>query len=58
MKQVPDAEENRRLGKIQSDKAGKLPEGDAKQARLKKARDYEADARSRAWRDSNLKSPK
>lgn len=37
MKQVPDAEENRRLGKIQSDKAGKLPEGDAKQAHLKKA---------------------
>lgn len=58
MKPMTDADENRRLAKIQSDKAGELPEGKAKQAHLQKARDYEADARSKAWRDSNLKSPK
>jgi hypothetical protein len=58
MKPMTDADESRRLGKIQSDKAGKLPEGSDKQAHLQRDRDYEADARSKAWRDSSLKAPK
>ncbi len=51
MKPMPDADENRRLAAIQADKADKLPEGPAKQSRLKKARDHEASAHSNDWRE-------
>jgi hypothetical protein len=55
---MPDADEHRRLGKREADKAGKLQDGTAKDARLQSARDHEADAHSRDWRDSNLHAPK
>jgi hypothetical protein len=42
MKPMPDADENRRLAGIQNDKAGKLPDGPAKDSHLKKARDHES----------------
>jgi len=57
MKPMPDAEENRRLGEIEADKADKLPEGAAKQSHLKKARDHESSAHAKDWRDSNLRAP-
>ena len=57
MKPMPDADENRRLGRIENDKAGTLPAGPAKQSHLKKARDHESSARSNDWRDSNLRAP-
>jgi hypothetical protein len=57
MKPMPDAEENRRLGKIDNDKAEKLLAGAARQSLLKKARDYESSAHSNDWRDSNLRAP-
>ena len=58
MKPMPDADENRRLAGIQADKADKLPEGLARQSRLKKARDHESSAHANDWRDSNLHAPK
>ncbi|HEU0083190.1 MAG TPA: hypothetical protein VFQ87_10000 [Bradyrhizobium sp.] len=58
MKPTPDdADENRRLAGIQHDRADRLPDGPKKQSHLKKARDYEADAHSKDWRDSNLHAP-
>jgi hypothetical protein len=57
MKPMPDADENRRLGKIETDKAARLPEGTAKQSHLKKARDHESSAHARDWRDSRLYVP-
>jgi hypothetical protein len=57
MKPMPDADENRRLGRIENDKAEKLPAGAAKQSRLKKARDHETSAHANDWRDSNLRAP-
>jgi hypothetical protein len=57
MKPMPDADENRRLGQIENDKAEQLPAGLAKQSHLKKARDHETSARSNDWRDSNLRAP-
>ena len=58
MKPTPDADENRRLASIQQDRADKLPQGPKKDSYLKRARDYEADAHSRDWRDSSLYAPK
>jgi hypothetical protein len=58
MKPMPDANENRRLGDIETDKADKLPAGAARESHLKKAREHEASAHSRDWRDSNLRAPK
>ena len=58
MKPMPDADENRRLAGIQSEKADKLADGPAKQSHLKKARNYESSAHSNDWRDSNLHAPK
>jgi hypothetical protein len=57
MKPMPDADENRRLGKLESQKAKKLPAGSAKESHLKKARDHESSAHARDWRDSNLRPP-
>jgi hypothetical protein len=57
MKPMPDAEENRRLGDIETVKADKLPPGPARKRHLKKARDHEASAHSNDWRDSNLHAP-
>lgn len=57
MKPMPDADENRRLGEIETDKADKLPPGTARKRHLKKARDHEASAHSKDWRDSNLHAP-
>jgi hypothetical protein len=54
----PDAKENRRLGKIRADKAEKMPPGAAQDARLTKARDHEANAKSEDWRRSSLTRPK
>ena len=36
MKPMPDADENRRLGDIETDKAARLPAGAAKESHLKK----------------------
>jgi hypothetical protein len=58
MKPMPDADENRRLAGVQSEKADRLPEGAAKESHLKKARDHEASAHSDDWRHSNLHKPK
>ena len=57
MKPMPDAEENRRLGELESEKARKLPVGSARESHLKKARDHESGAHARDWRDSNLHAP-
>jgi hypothetical protein len=57
MKPRPDAKENRRLGAIETDRARNLPEGSAKDAHLKKARDHESEAHSNDWRNSHLTSP-
>lgn len=58
MKPMPNADEQRRLGKIEAEKARKLPPGTAKEAILKKARDHESSAHSKDWRDSSLQAPK
>jgi hypothetical protein len=58
MKPMPDADENRRLGGIETGKADKLPAGTAREWHLKKARDHEASAHSNDWRESNLHAPK
>ena len=47
MKPMPDADENRRLGDIETDKAARLPAGAAKESHLKKARDHESSAHSK-----------
>jgi hypothetical protein len=57
MKPMPNADENRRLGHIEADKADKLPAGAARESRLNKARDHEASAHSNDWRDSHLHAP-
>jgi hypothetical protein len=57
MKPMPDADENRRLGQIENDKAGKLPAGAARESHLKKARDHEFNVHSNDWRDSSLRAP-
>ena len=57
MKPMPDADENRRVGDIENDKADKLPPGGARDSHRKRARDHEASAHSNDWRDSNLHAP-
>jgi hypothetical protein len=57
MKPMPNADENRRLGEIEKEKADRLPPGVRQEAHRKKARDYESSARSNDWRDSNLHKP-
>jgi hypothetical protein len=57
MKPMPDADENRRLGDVETGKAAKLPAGTARDSHLKKARDHESSAHSRDLRDSNLHAP-
>lgn len=57
MKPMPDADENRRLGDLESEKARNLPAGVIKETHLKKARDHESSAHARDWRDSNLHAP-
>lgn len=57
MKPMPDADENRRLGDLENDKADRLPAGTARESHLKKARDHEANAHSNGWRNSNLHAP-
>jgi hypothetical protein len=58
MKPMPDADEHRRLGSIETEKARKLPAGTTKQFHLKQARDHESSAHSNDWRDSSLHAPK
>jgi hypothetical protein len=58
MKPMPDADENRRLAEVQTEKADKLPQGAARESHLKKARDHEASAHSEHWRHSNLHKPR
>ncbi|MEO6945925.1 MAG: hypothetical protein ABI150_04915 [Nitrobacter sp.] len=57
MKSMPDAEENRRKGKIENDKADKLRPGKDQDALRKKAREHESEAHSSDWRHSNLHKP-
>jgi hypothetical protein len=58
MKPMPDAEEHRRLGKIEAEKAHRLPNGPAKEGHLERARDHESSAHSKDWMDSSLRAPK
>jgi hypothetical protein len=57
MKPMPNADENRRLGPIETKKAAKLPAGASKDSHLKNARDHESSAHSLDWRDANLHTP-
>jgi hypothetical protein len=57
MKPTPDADENRRLAGIQQDKADRLPDGPRKESHLRKAREHEAEAHSKDWRNSGLHAP-
>ena len=57
MKPMPNADENRRLGHIESDKADRLPAGRARESHLKKARDHENSAHAEDWRDAHLHAP-
>jgi hypothetical protein len=58
MKPMPDADEHRRLGKAEAEKARKLPAGTARQIHLQNAEDHESSAHSKDWRDSGLRAPK
>lgn len=57
MKSMPDADEHRRLGYLEADKADRLPAGTAREFHLKKARDHESSAHANDWRDSALRAP-
>jgi hypothetical protein len=57
MKPMPDADEHRRLGKVEAEIAHKLPAGTAREAHLQNARDHETSAHARDWRDSGLRAP-
>jgi hypothetical protein len=57
MKPMPDADENRRLGDVDTARADNLPPGRDRDALRKKARDHERDAHSADWRRSNLYKP-
>ncbi len=57
MKPMPDADENRRLGRLDTNKALKLPPGKGQDALRKKARDHESEAHAADWRHSNLYKP-
>ena len=58
MTPMPDADEHRRLGKVEAEKAHKLPAGRAKEAHLQNAQDHEFSAHSEDWRASSLRAPK
>lgn len=58
MKPMPDADEHRRLGKVETEIAENLPAGTAKEVHLQKARDHESSAHAKDWRDSGLRAPK
>jgi hypothetical protein len=58
MKSMPSADEHRRLGKIEAERARNLSAGSAQQAHLEKARNHESSAQSKEWRDSGLHAPK
>jgi hypothetical protein len=57
MKPMPDADENRRRARIETDQADRLPAGDDQDALRKSARDHEQDEHSADWRHSNLHKP-
>ncbi len=57
MKSMPDADENRRLGDIETERADQLPPGAKQNQHRRKARDYESSAHAQNWRDSNLHKP-
>jgi hypothetical protein len=57
MKPMPDADENRRLGAIETRKADKLPPGKMRDEHRRKAVAHESSAHARDWRDSNLHKP-
>jgi hypothetical protein len=57
MKPMPDADEHRRLGKIEAEIADQLPAGTEKESHLQNARDHESSAHSKDWRDSGLRAP-
>jgi hypothetical protein len=57
MKPMPDADENRRRAGIEHEKADRLPDGPRKESHLKKAREHEAEAHSKDWRNSGLRAP-
>jgi len=57
MKPMPDADENRRLGDIETGRADKLPPGAKQDEHRRKARDHESSAHAQDWRDSNLRRP-
>jgi len=57
MKSMPNADEHRRLGKIEAERARTLPAGSAKQVHLEKAREHESSAHSKDWRNSGLRPP-
>jgi hypothetical protein len=57
MKPMPDADENRRLGDIETGRADKLPPGAKRDQYRRKARDHESSAHAQDWRDSNLHKP-
>src|ERR1700685_1527884 len=57
MKPMPDADEHRRLGKIEADKARKLQPGTKKEGHLEKARNHESSASSEDWRGCDLRAP-
>jgi hypothetical protein len=54
---MPSADESRRLGHIESEKADGLPAGPVRESHLKKARDHEDSAHARNWRDAHLHAP-
>ena len=56
MKPMPDADEHRRLGKVETEKALRLPAGPAKEDRLKKAR-TQIQCAFEGLRESNLRAP-
>jgi hypothetical protein len=57
MKPRTDAAESRRLGNVELDKAGRLPDGKKKDAHRHKAQAYEDSAHSSEWCDSGLQKP-
>ena len=57
MKPMPDADENRCPGELESERARQRPAGSARKSHLKQARDHESSAHAKNWRDSNLHAP-
>ncbi len=57
MKPMPDADESRRLGAIETGKADKHPPGKKRDAHRQKALTHESSVHAKDWRDSNLHKP-